>query len=29
VVAFDVIYIVAGRKYTDDNQGRWYIADMD
>ncbi len=25
-VAFDIVYFVAGRKYTDDNQGRWYIA---
>jgi hypothetical protein len=29
VVAFDVTYTVAGRVYTDDNQGRWYIADID
>jgi hypothetical protein len=27
VVAFDVVYRVGGRSYTDDNQGRWYIAD--
>jgi hypothetical protein len=26
-VAFDVVYGVAGRQHTDDNQGRWYIAD--
>lgn len=26
-VAFDVVYRVEGRVYTDDNQGRWYIAD--
>ena len=27
VVSFDVVYNVEGRAYTDDNQGRWYIAD--
>ena len=27
VVAFDVVYNVEGHAYTDDNQGRWYIAD--
>lgn len=27
VIAFDIIYTVAGRTFTDDNQGRWYIAD--
>lgn len=27
VVAFDVVYHVESRPYTDDNQGRWYIAD--
>jgi hypothetical protein len=27
VVAFDLVYTVKGRRYTDDNQGRWYIAD--
>ena len=27
VVAFDVVYRVEGRDFTDDNQGRWYIAD--
>lgn len=27
VVAFDVVYQVQGRTHTDDNQGRWYIAD--
>jgi hypothetical protein len=27
VVSFDVVYNVDGRDYTDDNQGRWYIAD--
>lgn len=27
VVAFDVTYTVKGRTFTDDNQGRWYIAD--
>ncbi|MBK7003097.1 MAG: hypothetical protein IPH35_25215 [Rhodoferax sp.] len=26
-VAFDVVYCVDGRVFTDDNQGRWYIAD--
>ena len=26
-IAFDVVYQVEGRAYTDDNQGRWYIAD--
>lgn len=27
VVAFDVVYTVGGRTFTDDNQGNWYIAD--
>ena len=27
VIAFDVVYRVDGRDFTDDNQGRWYIAD--
>jgi hypothetical protein len=27
VIAFDVVYQIAGQTYTDDNQGRWYIAD--
>ena len=27
VVAFDIVYTVEGRAFTDDNQGRWYIAD--
>lgn len=27
VVAFDIVYHVGGRKFTDDNQGRWYIAE--
>ena len=26
-VAYDVVYTVEGRTFTDDNQGRWYIAD--
>jgi hypothetical protein len=26
-VAFDVVYRVGDRAFTDDNQGRWYIAD--
>jgi hypothetical protein len=26
-VVFDLVYYVGGRKFTDDNQGRWYIAD--
>ncbi|MBC8009906.1 MAG: hypothetical protein H7067_07395 [Burkholderiales bacterium] len=26
-VAFDVIYHIDGRAFTDDNQGNWYIAD--
>ncbi len=26
-VVFDLVYWVGGRAYTDDNQGRWYIAD--
>jgi hypothetical protein len=26
-VAFDIVYQVEGHAYTDDNQGRWYIAD--
>jgi Family of unknown function (DUF6209) len=26
-VAFDVVYRVRDREFTDDNQGRWYIAD--
>ncbi|MBK1790165.1 hypothetical protein [Persicirhabdus sediminis] len=26
-LAFDLIYTVDGNKFTDDNQGRWYIAD--
>ncbi len=26
-IAFEVVYYVAGRKYTDTNQGRWYVAD--
>lgn len=26
-VAFDLVYKVGGRDFTDDNQGRWYIAD--
>ncbi len=25
-VLFDVVYYVNGRKYTDDNQGNWYLA---
>jgi len=25
-VVFDVVYYVSGRKYTDDNQGHWYLA---
>jgi hypothetical protein len=24
-LAFDLVYTVAGRKHTDDNQGTWYI----
>ncbi|WP_146851625.1 DUF6209 family protein [Brevifollis gellanilyticus] len=27
VVAFDIVYNVDSRPYTDDNQGRWHIAD--
>lgn len=27
VVVFDLVYCLNGRKYTDDNQGRWYVAD--
>ncbi len=27
VIAYDIVYHVEGRKHTDDNQGRWYIAD--
>lgn len=26
-VVFDVVYFIAGHKYTDDNQGRWYVAE--
>ena len=26
-VVFDLVYRVGGRDYTDDNQGRWYLAD--
>lgn len=26
-VVFDLVYSVEGRKFTDDNQGRWYLAD--
>jgi len=26
-IAFDIVYRVGGHVYTDDNQGRWYIAD--
>lgn len=26
-IAYDVVYTVDGRTFTDDNQGRWYIAD--
>jgi len=26
-VLFDLVYYVGGRKFTDDNQGNWYIAD--
>jgi len=26
-VVFDLVYYVGGRKFTDDNQGRWYLAD--
>jgi len=26
-VVFDLVYSVGGRSYTDDNQGRWYVAD--
>lgn len=26
-VVFDLVYRVAGREFTDDNQGRWYLAD--
>lgn len=26
-IAFDIVYRVGGKPYTDDNQGRWYIAD--
>jgi hypothetical protein len=26
-IAFDILYTVGGRVFTDDNQGRWYIAD--
>ncbi|MFD0892868.1 hypothetical protein KBB96_15710 [Luteolibacter ambystomatis] len=26
-VAFDLVYTVGDRKFTDDNQGRWYLAD--
>ena len=26
-IAYDVVYTVEGRTFTDDNQGRWYIAD--
>ena len=27
VVAFDIVYSDGGHEFTDDNQGRWYIAD--
>jgi hypothetical protein len=26
-VAFDLVYFIGDRKFTDDNQGRWYLAD--
>ncbi len=26
-IAYDLVYTVEGRTHTDDNQGRWYIAD--
>ncbi|BCU76800.1 DUF6209 family protein [Luteolibacter sp. LG18] len=26
-VAFDLVYTIGDRKFTDDNQGRWYLAD--
>jgi hypothetical protein len=26
-IVFDLVYYVGGRKFTDDNQGQWYIAD--
>jgi len=26
-VVFDLVYCVGGRQFTDDNQGRWYLAD--
>jgi hypothetical protein len=26
-VVFDLVYRVGGREFTDDNQGRWYLAD--
>jgi hypothetical protein len=26
-VVFDLVYRVSGREFTDDNQGRWYLAD--
>lgn len=26
-VTFDLVYFVGDRKFTDDNQGRWYLAD--
>lgn len=28
-IAFDLVYTVGGREHTDDNQGRWYVADGD
>lgn len=27
IAAFDLIYFIGDRKFTDDNQGRWYLAD--
>ena len=26
-VVFDIVYFIGDRKFTDDNQGRWYLAD--
>jgi hypothetical protein len=26
-IAYDLVYYIEGRKFTDDNQGRWYLAD--
>jgi hypothetical protein len=27
VVAYDLVYYVGDRKFTDDNQGRWYLSE--